>query len=89
MTLMPRLENLLRSEAVKMQTPTQRIRALVDRMTKMAADRPALPTGKDGRTLDEAMNTGAVARNQAVMNTKKQDAGFRTVPLSCLQRKGK
>lgn len=70
-----------------MQTPAQRMRALIDQFTKAAAAHPELPTGKDGRMQEEAVQTGAVARALASMRTKKQDVMPRTVPIARLQRK--
>lgn len=66
-------------------TPHEKLRALVDRVNKNSAKRPA--TGGDGRMGEEAMNTGAVAQNQAMMN-KALPMG-QTLPLRDLQRKGK
>jgi len=69
-----------------MQTPAQRMRALVDQLAKAAANRPQLPTGGDVRTTDEAMGTGAAARGLARMNTKKAKVIPRTLSLACLQK---
>lgn len=65
-------------------TPHEKLRALVDRVNKRAAK--ANPTGGDNRMGEEAMNTGAVARNQALMN--KVPKPVRPMPLHELQRKG-
>lgn len=69
-----------------MKSPKEQLRCLVDRLSKEAASRPLLPTGKDGRTTEEAMHTGAAARNVARMSSKKQDV-MRTIPLKTLQKR--
>jgi len=53
-----------------MQSPVRRIRATVDRLNKSTAARPAMPTGKDMRTQEEVLGTGAAARAIAMMRSK-------------------
>ena len=69
-----------------MKSPKEQLRCIVDRLNKQAATRPDLPTGKDNRTIEEAMHTGADARNIARMASKKQNV-MRTIPLSELQKR--
>lgn len=71
-----------------MMTPAERIRSLVDRVNKLAAQRPKLPSGGDQRTLAEAVNTGANARNLAQMTVKVAKPGA-TQPLAELIRKAR
>jgi hypothetical protein len=71
-----------------MMTPEQRIRSLVDRVNKAKAARPKLPTGGDQRSLAEAVNTGANARNLAQTNLKVGQVGA-TEPLAALIRKAR
>jgi len=69
-----------------MKSPQQQLRCMIDRLYKRDAMRPGLPTGKDGRSQEEAMHSGAVARGQARMGSKKRDV-MRTVPLKELQKR--
>ena len=54
-----------------MKRPVEQLRALVDRLNKQAALRPAYPTGGDMRQTEEALGTGAEARTMAAMRVKK------------------
>jgi hypothetical protein len=71
-----------------MKTPDQRIRAMVDKLNKRQAMRPAYPTGGDNRATGEAINTGANARNLAMMQSKVGKVA-QTVPLAELIRKAR
>ena len=53
-----------------MRTPAQQLRAVLDGLRKRAASRPDFPTGGDNRTTEEALGTGAAARNLAMTSTK-------------------
>lgn len=54
-----------------MRTPADQMNAILDRIRKQAAQRPVFPTGGDGRSTAEVVNTGAAARNLAMTATKK------------------
>lgn len=69
-----------------MKSSQQQLRCLIDRLYKQDAKGMKMPTGKDGRTQEEAMHSGAVARGQAQMASKKANV-MRTVPLRELQNK--
>lgn len=64
-------------------TPQERLRALIDKVNKQT---PRLPTGGDGRTTAEALNTSAIAKGQA-MDRYKVNKAVRTLPLRELQSK--
>lgn len=53
-----------------MKDPIVMLRALVDKMNKLDAKRPPMPTGGDMRSTEEVLNTGANARGLASMATK-------------------
>ena len=61
----------------------ERLRALIDKVNKQT---PKLPTGGDGRMTAEALNTSAIAKGQAMSNSKVANAP-RTLPLRELQLK--
>lgn len=61
----------------------EQLRALVDKVNKQT---PKLPTGGDGRMTAEALNTSAIAKGQAMDNSKIANAA-RTLPLRELQLK--
>jgi hypothetical protein len=48
-------------------TPQEQLRKLVDSLNKQ----PKQPTGGDGRVTAEALNTSAIAKGQAISNTRK------------------
>ena len=45
----------------------EQLRALIDKVNKQT---PKLPTGGDGRMTAEALNTSAIAKGQAMSNSK-------------------
>lgn len=51
-------------------TPHEKLRAMVDKLRKHSAAKPPLPSGGPRRTMEEAMGTGAAARNLAQTNTR-------------------
>lgn len=61
----------------------ERLRALIDKVNKQT---PKLPTGGDGRMTAEALNTSAIAKGQAMSNSKIANAA-RTLSLRELQLK--
>ncbi|MBK9952846.1 MAG: hypothetical protein IPP10_15465 [Candidatus Competibacteraceae bacterium] len=61
----------------------EQLRALIDKVNKQT---PKLPTGGDGRMTAEALNTSAIAKGQAMSNSKIANA-TRTLPLRELQLK--
>lgn len=63
--------------------PLEQLRTLVDKVNKQT---PKLPTGGDGRMTAEALNTSAIAKGQAMDNSKIANA-VRTLPLRELQLK--
>jgi hypothetical protein len=63
--------------------PQEKLRALIDKVNKQT---PKLPTGGDGRMTAEALNTSAIAKNQAIDRYKKSNV-VRTLPLRELQLK--
>lgn len=71
-----------------MMTPAQRVRSLVDQLNKKQALRPRMPSGGDQRSLAEAINTGANARNLAQMTVKVGQPGA-TEPLAAMIRKAR
>lgn len=71
-----------------MRTPQEMVRATVDRLGKMKALRPKMPSGGDQRMMAEAVNTGANARNLAQMTVKGGKLGA-TQPLADLIRKAR
>lgn len=62
-----------------MRTPAEQIRAILDGMRKRAALLPS--TGGEYRSTEEAMNTGARAKNLAMVSTKKPQVA-RFTPIS-------
>jgi len=61
----------------------EQLRALIDKVNKQT---PKPPTGGDGRTTAEALNTSAIAKGQAMSNSKVANVA-RTLPLRELQLK--
>lgn len=61
----------------------EQLRALIDKVNKQT---PKLPTGGDGRMTAEALNTSAIAKGQAMSNSKIANTA-RTLPLRELQLK--
>jgi hypothetical protein len=61
-------------------TPHEKLRTLIDKLNKQ----PRVPTGGDNRMTAEALNTSAIARNQA-MDRYKPGKVARTMPLRELQ----
>lgn len=63
-------------------TPHEKLRALVDKANKQEK----YPTGGNGRTMAEVLNTSAIAKGQAMDRSKKGNVP-RTMPLRELQSK--
>lgn len=64
-------------------TPHEKLRTLIDKVNKQ---KQQLPTGGDGRTVEEAINTSAIAKGQALDRYKKGSVA-KTLPLRELQLK--
>lgn len=64
-------------------TPHEKLRALIDKTNKQ---KQQLPTGGELRTTEEAINTSAIAKGQAIDRYKKGNVA-KTLPLRELQLK--